>query len=310
MENLFNKNKTAFIISAALVFSSCEKIIDYKIPETELFIVVNSIVKNHELLKVNVSKSCFVLDTFVNPFIENAVVEFYENDAFVKNLEYSGNGFYTGETYTLNSDIEYGIKIKVEGKEELFAKCKIPHPVQIDKIDTVTVGGTNIWDQRVMDFIITINDPSDTANYYGLSVTRRIIEPEDSVENLFSELFIAKDRIIELYEDDEIYPFSLSPDMGEIYAKKIYFSDRIVDGKKFSVRVTLPNYTFFGTYSFYLYSISKDYYLYLSSLAQFNNSNGNPFSEPVQVYSNVTNGLGIFGGYSSAKDSVVIEKVR
>ena len=36
------------------------------------------------------------------------------------------------------------------------------------------------------------------------------------------------------------------------------------------------------------------------------NAKGNPFVEPVQVYENITNGYGIFAGYSSYKDSIVV----
>ena len=58
-----------------------------------------------------------------------------------------------------------------------------------------------------------------------------------------------------------------------------------------------------------LQSISRDYYLYLKSRYESESASsfGGLFSEPVQVYNNVNNGLGILGSSSS---SVKIEEIR
>ena len=46
----------------------------------------------------------------------------------------------------------------------------------------------------------------------------------------------------------------------------------------------------------YLHNISKSYYYYRTSLELYQNTSGNPFAQPVQVYSNIENGFGIFAG--------------
>jgi hypothetical protein len=45
----------------------------------------------------------------------------------------------------------------------------------------------------------------------------------------------------------------------------------------------------------------RAYYLYHQSLQQHQDSNGNPFAEPVLVYTNVTGGLGVFAAYNQLK---------
>ncbi len=43
-------------------------------------------------------------------------------------------------------------------------------------------------------------------------------------------------------------------------------------------------------------SCSEAYYNYMKSITKYGMSLGNPFSQPVQVYSNINNGFGIFAG--------------
>jgi hypothetical protein len=46
-------------------------------------------------------------------------------------------------------------------------------------------------------------------------------------------------------------------------------------------------------------SISKDLYLFLKTKEASNNNIGNIFSEPVLIYNNVENGIGILGSYTN-----------
>jgi hypothetical protein len=55
---------------------------------------------------------------------------------------------------------------------------------------------------------------------------------------------------------------------------------------------------------FELQTLTKDTYYYIKSLGASEWSNDGLFSEPVQVYNNIDNGLGIFGGCSSSTDSL------
>ena len=54
--------------------------------------------------------------------------------------------------------------------------------------------------------------------------------------------------------------------------------------------------------------VSKEYYWYQSSYSNYLQTSGDPFAQPVQVYTNINNGLGVFAGYSASKDSIVVEQ--
>ena len=56
--------------------------------------------------------------------------------------------------------------------------------------------------------------------------------------------------------------------------------------------------------------IDPSYYRYVLSYNAYQQAHGNPFSEPVQVYTNVTGGYGIFSGSSSTGYTFVVKGMR
>ncbi len=76
---------------------------------------------------------------------------------------------------------------------------------------------------------------------------------------------------------------------------------RITQTGKFS----LPKRTFPDTCNFFpqtidlkLFSMDFHSYQYLESIEEFLDASDNPFVQPQTVYTNITNGYGVFGGYS------------
>jgi hypothetical protein len=57
----------------------------------------------------------------------------------------------------------------------------------------------------------------------------------------------------------------------------------------------------FISFDFFFKSINHDYYTYLKSLNMYYETGGSedPFAEPVVIFSNIENGYGIFGSYST-----------
>jgi hypothetical protein len=50
----------------------------------------------------------------------------------------------------------------------------------------------------------------------------------------------------------------------------------------------------------------REYYFYKKSVMQSFDGQLDPFAEPVQVYSNIQNGVGIFAGASVSVDSSIV----
>jgi hypothetical protein len=90
------------------------------------------------------------------------------------------------------------------------------------------------------------------------------------------------------------------------------FNDKGRNGKSIELKFTVPfdQATQTGTtprYYFELSSITKEYYEYERTLSLYDNQAfnfGGLFSEPVQIYSNISQGRGIFGGKLVVRDSI------
>ena len=98
------------------------------------------------------------------------------------------------------------------------------------------------------------------------------------------------------------------------------FADDLLNGKEYELKfyniITVDQKDFSGyesqfrkevrsTYFIYLQQISPDYYLYARSSSAAANLSGNPFTEPVQIHSNIKNGIGVLGSYTSSAAAVV-----
>ena len=93
-----------------------------------------------------------------------------------------------------------------------------------------------------------------------------------------------------------------------------YTNDKSFNGKDFRIKILIHQGNILhdrkqrgkGMITVYLNSLSKEFYKYALSFSEQIETGDNPFTEPVKVYSNIENGLGVFAGYSYSKDSLVV----
>jgi hypothetical protein len=52
-------------------------------------------------------------------------------------------------------------------------------------------------------------------------------------------------------------------------------------------------------------TIDKAHFQFWQTMERSNNSNGNPFAAPVSIKSNISNGLGVWGGYGASYDTII-----
>jgi hypothetical protein len=86
-------------------------------------------------------------------------------------------------------------------------------------------------------------------------------------------------------------------------------SDQYFDGQEHTVKVAYHTYgikRYMKVIHVELTSLTESAYLYKSSIEDYQGASGDPFSEPVLVYDNIENGLGIFAGFSLSSDSLTV----
>lgn len=320
--------KRLSILSLLLMFGlllSCETEIPFNGAITEPVLVVNCVACTDSALLVNVSASRFFLSSEVDfPAISDATVALYVNELFRENLTPIGEGQYQS-TYIPSEGDVVRLNVSASGYNPVWAETAFPTAVagfQIDstitKTDTVPFqnGDLNGYggipspssDSTIMTYSyihqykIRFTNPAGEHNYFRLVVrqmdTKDGIYYGNSYLNDFSDIVFGK--------KNETASGFINTSNRDHYN---VFSDDLIDGAThtiaFSYTQSINLYadtTLFkdtvGTADWSLtidlQSISKSYYLYLLSLKALGSSDGF-MSEPVQIYTNISGGFGIFG---------------
>lgn len=210
------------------------------------------------------------------------------------------------------------IQVDVPGHGTVHGSTQIPSsvPVQrfyVNMLDTyvgveVITGFVNNQ-PVVMDTLlfyrgklsVRIADPANESNYYGITLLNKAS----------NRLFAAGSFAVNLPVDPVFRFFSL--DRGNSrseefqYSGFVVFSDATFNGREktldidvavqFSASTPPETIELSFPHQILIQAISKEYYEYIrSSVAQLN-SRETPFSEPVPVLSNLSNGVGVLGAY-------------
>lgn len=298
-----SKKNNIFIIAVImLLLYSCERpkefIIDLQNSDT--FIAISSLFMQGEPLKLSLRKSISIhsnIDTYdyeVENGINDAIIRLYKNNELVETYTDTvqrGN-------YTLDHIVEvadYKIEIDIEGYNTITANNKVPTPVTIDSI---SYSKTNYNNQEGIDVILNFTDPQTIDNFYRLKLEKKksgnsytTFHGFYNTDPLMGEWFVY-DVLDPLYNQD-IKPQSEN-----------YFSDELINGKTYQYRIIIPledgpgSLIEAGDSLFIsLFSISKDLSIYQNSLESYQKAI-NDEAEPVIIYSNIQNGVGLFAGSS------------
>jgi hypothetical protein len=292
------KKLTLFLsVTSFLLFTNCTKEIEFDAQDIAPRIVVNSLFTNDSLWTANISRSVGVLETTSYTSINNADISIFNgNGVLVTTLTDQGDGLYTSPTgATPVADELYTIEVNASGYTSVSATNRIPTAVQINSIDTVS--STNSDGQTILETTINFQDPPTNENYYMVEV-------------------LVKGTWIDFFEGDTIEfrePLEIScNDVNVETVNRFNFGgfentylylmlkDENFDGEDYALTFSVINYAelkdleLFGEIR--LVNTSEAYFNYLKSFNMYQSASGNPFATPVQVYSNVENGMGIFAG--------------
>jgi len=328
--------KTKYILPILMICFltlACDKTIEFNGEITSPMLVVSSFVTPDSVIKAEVTKSRFFLDEgYEFDRVTNAGFNLYVNGSLKEKLVHTGSGIYLSG-YKPHPGEEIKIEVAAPGFTTVTGTSVIPVQPVILKVDTFSViekeyyigskGGYEEFNGqdtlseltlKKISFRVKFKDDGDERNYYRLVVRKRIYY-EDSALDMYLANF-----------EDIVFGNQQNNDMGSLFevSSNNYnydtFADDLLNGKeyelKFSNMITVDQKDFSGyesqirkevrsTYFIYLQQISPDYYLYARSSSAARNLSGNPFTEPVQIHSNIKNGIGVLGSYASSPVAVV-----
>ena len=312
-----------------ILCTSCEKDIEFTGETEEPMLVINSFITPDSVITANITKSKFFLDenddsgNFIT--VENAEVRIYVNDVFKEKMSYVSNGNYKASFAPI-----IGETIKLEasapGLNTAWCETKMEDAAQIIVLDSTSktmesypidngnyynvseaeAEDTIGYDYKIRyDFSLHFKDQESGQNYYRLLV--KLVTTYDGNQNSENYDFDFTDIVSGENADseDNFSNESIYPNTYHV------FSDELFNGKEYPLKfsATTEQLEYFPEYASImgsqptlkivveLQSISKSYYLYLKSRPSCDMED--IFAEPIQIHSNVHDGIGILGSYTS-----------
>ena len=283
------KSILATTAALALVFWSCERIIPFTAEDDQPLITLYSSLEPDAPVEAFVSRSVGILDQGEPILLEDATVWAEDgNGQVLDTLAFIGFGQYrspnltgvVGQTYVIHAT--HPSLPAVSGSAKIPA---IPAEGAVDSLDAFDggSGGPGMGGMPYVEYSFEIIDDGEPG-YYQI----------EGYERLRGTFTIPE------------YPMTIETD------------DPLVNGSgfgqdKWSQRIDISNEFFLGSTHtmtlrvyqwdqqsmeilFKLKKVDEATFFYERSMDQYQNSNGNPFTQPVSVYSNVLDGLGVVSG--------------
>lgn len=285
-----------------VVFFSCEEETNIQYNQY----VVNSFFSESVPFLIQTTNTVSVFDTATYFSIKDMQGELYEDGELVGNLvfqdSYEREGIpsevpegFTIDGFTPQSGKEYRFELR-HGEITITGFDIIPDAVDFTITDTNTVLDDYDLMTNGIECLINFNDPPNEDNYYllGYNVTDFSDENDDIGWTQAYGWVKSDDPAIEnsYYQQGLLYT-----------GYRFIFSDQYFNGKEYTIPVSF----FVGHNSgqrknlnIYLISISEQYYKYVTSAINQQENNDDYYAEPTQVYNNISNGFGIFAGFSTS----------
>ncbi|WP_372935502.1 DUF4249 domain-containing protein [Mariniphaga sediminis] len=282
------KFKSTFIILlVTAIFLSCEEDVSFDF-EHEPRLCLNCIL-NPDSAVITASLSLSKMLDTINEIktVNDAEILLYEEENLLGRFSHAGNGKFklnkvpvSGKTYRITVDSEeYG---------KISASTIVPNKPEITwSKDTV---GYDQYNSLRYNLNVQIHDKQGKNNYWLFSTgISRGIKGGGGGGVVLNAPFA--DTFNRRYEIEEKYGF--------IHYYQIRLSDEGYDGQilDFIIPDLVPTNQYRAKH---ILNASEHYdkYIKTSILFKLNEESDLPFNEPVQIYSNIENGFGIFGACS------------
>ncbi len=319
--------KIIYLSALLITFVSCTKTIDFDDEGYANQIVVNSTISTNSYFTSYITKSRSILTSNQNDAPVEGSMDLYEDGVLIRQFP-KQLGAFSATDIIPKAGKTYRMVITSEGKT-LETETILPNRVEVISVDTTSVKSEN--NLRNIIIKMKIKDP-EGDDYYRIVYMRETIsylQDNNGVRKYYKSYNQSG-----IASDDPVFKSVYNNFGDEIIDgpsnEYSIFPDDYFNGKEFSVRFrTNPSYygnpsnpgyidygsgygygSSYGTNQIYerneihVQKLSKDLYNYLKYLKLYNFYHDNPFAEPVPIYSNIKNGVGIFAGYN---DEVKLE---
>lgn len=316
---------------------SCINEIKFDDDELSNEMVVNCLVSPDSIVKANFTYSRFFLDPsgdFVT--IKDLDVKLYINAALKETLKLKGSNYVS--SYRTKSGDNVKITARhISSSQITSAETYVPFTVKINGIDSSRV--YNFDSYLTHDTIVNQNTPrtdtlglirnfkytfnvkltdfAETTDFYRIAAT---------IRQTYADGKSASKRIV-LYPDDEVFDRVDGAEVFDANSDRNFniFSDSTFKGQSYNLKTSAKITQLLPTPAktkyppanqvkipvkteliFDLQAIDKGFFRYLKTV-KYNNTDLQYFSEPVQIYNNVENGIGLLGSVTHSYYNFVFQ---
>jgi len=284
--------KTIVLIAILTSFQSCKKVIDIDLPPTDSKVVVNSFFTEDSQIKIHLSKSIGILDNII-PECTDATVFVRGNDILIDTM-YLESGYYYSHIKA-EKNKKYSLEITIPGMDTVFCEDIIPEK-------------TFLQNYVCTDSVLIDED--------GMVINELKLDFQDLAGPTFYEVELTATDIISNYNWRPWFkknsdPIITSTGLLDYNPGTLIFTDKMFDGKHCSVKIYFAfDWDRNNNIKITFRSISESYYKYkekqFAYLFSLENDIFSGMSEPINLYSNITGGYGIFAGYTSDEKPIIV----
>ena len=259
--------------SLFLTITACEsELSSIDVPDENKLVVESYISPQDTILSVRVGNTNPVIGKVSKEFkvISNANVKM-GNASKTVNLSYDKDGYYriSAKQFFIIKGQKYTLQVSTPDGRNVTSECTIP-PTSIDtKKVSVDIQSVN---SGIKILTVKWSDIPNEQNYYALTGTYETLRKGCNS----GSPYYFRDK----NQDREQFSFSFNTDVS------------CGNGN--------PNYIII------ISSYDLNGYEYFSSVIEQNGVNGVPFTEPVQIFTNIKGGYGVFSGYNQFRTVVKV----
>ncbi len=302
------KKRLAQCLIVLLLSLACNKATEIDVPGQKPLLVVNGQWRQNNMFMLRVTRSRGITDPFDTGAalfstyeVKNALVTIKENNIVVDTLKYDTMNFIYSSIHNRRAKLNaiYTITSSFTG----FTPVTATSPL----LSLMTIRGTQLKSGTrynasgdLMDEIsFSFADDESQMDYYLIRVRKgdgSYAECINTTDQDFEKLVFNNPFTTETCLDGDKLLLSDKNFNGKTKKIVLSVSSDQMENMLISGRIRHPYIE--------LLHITQDFFKYIRSSNNYDIAGINPFAEPANIYSNITNGYGFFTAYSLATDSL------
>jgi hypothetical protein len=281
----YQKRSIIFLFFLCLACTSCIKNLETDIPVSSK-LCFNCILNPDSLISGSLSLSQSISEVKTFKKVNNASIELKKDGQVIGNMKNTGEGIYSLDLKPSSGSF-YEISVNTEGFKPLYASTKVPEKpsVSYQKGEAELQVISSAYSYYTYPAIFTIHDKPGINRYwkYGKNLLNGIWRFMGGHYDVDAPFFDDFNKVTEA-----TYKY------GYYYAYYLRINDTGHDGETLTFSET---YFLTGYDVLFFLDVDEHYDKYMkSTIKQMMNDGDNLlFNEPVQIYTNIKNGYGIFG---------------